>query len=151
MSHERGLWRGAVLAAALVVPQARLAAQVKREVQAAVVVTTGAPVAVTAGPGLAVRLGRRDRVVGWAGLGTADGRFAARGEAAYHFLLTPESSGAGVYLGGGVAAAEDEGWRGVLIGVVGVEGAPAGRQGWFAEAGFGGGLRVAAGFRWRRP
>ena len=45
------------------------------------VVTTAEPRALAAGPGMAVRIGRRDRLVGWAGLGTADGGFAARGEA----------------------------------------------------------------------
>jgi hypothetical protein len=90
-------------------------------------------------------------VGGWGGGAAADGGFAFRGEAAYHFLLSPESRGLGAYLGGGVAAAEAEGWRGLLLGVVGVEAAPGGRGGWFAEAGFGGGIRLAAGFRWRRP
>jgi hypothetical protein len=113
--------------------------------------TTAAPLAVTAGPGVAVHLGRRDRLVGWAGVGVAGGGFAVRGEAAYHFLLSPEARGPGAYLGGGIAVAEAEGWQGLLIGVVGLEMTPGGRGRWFAEAGFGGGLRLAAGFRWRRP
>lgn len=143
--------RGAFVVAALLCFPSGLGAQVRREVQAAVVATTAAPFAVTAGPGMALRIGRRDRLVGWAGLGVADGRFAARGEGAYHFLLSPESRAAGIYLGGGIAAALADGWRGLLIGVVGIEAAPGARQGWFAEAGFGGGVRLAAGFRWRRP
>ena len=128
-----------------------LAAQATREVQAAVVVTAADPWAATAGPGLAIRVGRRDRLVAWAGAGAADGEFAARGEALYHFLLSPAGTGAGFYLGGGFAGAYAEDWRGWLVGVLGVEAAPGGSGGWFAEAGFGGGLRIAAGFRWRRP
>lgn len=143
--------RGAFVVAALLCFPSGLGAQIRREVQAAAVATTAAPFAVMAGPGMALRIGRRDRLVGWAGLGVADGRFAARGEGAYHFLLSPESRAAGIYLGGGVAAAQADGWRGLLIGVVGIEAAPGARQGWFAEAGFGGGVRLAAGFRWRRP
>ena len=138
-----------MVAAALVVSQGVLAAQVRREVQLGAVVTSADPVAVTAGPGMAVRLGRRDRVVGWVGLGMADGALAARGEALYHFLLSPASTGAGVYLGGGVAGAYSDQWRGLLVGLLGVEAAPGTRQGWFAEAGFGGGFRAGAGFRWR--
>lgn len=137
-----------MVATALLLFPPGLAAQA---IQAAAVVTTAAPVTVTAGPGAAVRIGRRDRLVGWVGAGVAEGGFAFRGEGAYHFLLSPESRAAGIYLGGGVAAAEADGWRGLLIGVVGVEAAPGGRQGWFAEAGFGGGVRLAAGFRWRQP
>lgn len=140
-----------MLVAALAVSHGALAAQVKREVQLGAVVTTAAPVALAAGPGIAVRVGRRDRLVGWAGLGAAGGALAARGEALYHFLLSPASTGAGFYLGGGVAAAWSGEWRGLLVGVLGVEAAPGSRQGWFAEAGFGGGFRAAAGFRWRRP
>ena len=151
MSREGVRWCGALLGAALLVAPGELAAQVKREVQLAAVTATAEPLAVTAGPGLAFRIGRRDRLVGWAGLGVADGEFTARGDGAYHFLLTPESRGAGVYLGGGVAAAEAGGWRGLLIGVAGIEAAPGARQGWFAEVGFGGGVRLAAGFRWRQP
>jgi hypothetical protein len=127
-----------------------VAAQVRREASLQGVVTTAAPTAVTAGPGFAWRVGTRDRVAIWAGAGGAGGGFAARGEATYHFLLNPTSQGAGVYLGGGVATAYDQAWRGLLIGVVGVESSPGGRGGWFAEAGFGGGVRMAAGFRWRR-
>jgi hypothetical protein len=148
---EHRLWRGALVVAALAVSRGELTAQVKREAQVAVVVTTAAPRTVAAGPGMAVRIGRRDRLVGWAGLGTADGGFAARGEALYHFLLSPEATKAGFYLGGGLAGAYAEEWRGRLVGVAGVEGSPGGRQGWFVEAGFGGGVRVAVGFRWRRP
>jgi len=143
--------RGAFVVAALLFLPSGLGAQVRREVQAAAVATTAAPFAVTAGPGMAVRIGRRDRLVGWVGLGVGDGRFAARGEGAYHFLLSPESRAAGIYLGGGIAAAAAAGWRGLLIGVVGIEAAPGARRGWFAEAGFGGGVRLAAGFRWRQP
>jgi hypothetical protein len=140
-----------MLVAALAVPHGALGAQVKREVELGTVVTTAAPAAVTAGPGMAVRVGRRDRLVGWAGLGAAGGALAARGEALYHFLLSPAATGAGFYLGGGVAADWAGEWRGLLVGVLGVETAPGSRRGWFAEAGFGGGLRAAAGFRWRRP
>lgn len=151
MSREIVPRRGATVVAAVLLLPSGLGAQARREVQVGAVATTAAPFAVTAGPGMALRIGRRDRLVGWAGLGVAEGRFAARGEGAYHFLLSPETRAAGVYLGGGIAATQVEGWRGLLIGVVGIEAAPGARRGWFAEAGFGGGVRVAAGFRWRQP
>jgi len=39
---------------------------------------------------------------------------------------------------------------GYLTALVGVEDAPGRTAGWYAEVGLGGGVRVAAGWRWRR-
>ena len=85
--------------------------------------------------------------------GTGDGRFAERGELAYHFLLdAARSSGWGVYGGGGLALGivEDDRARPWVLAVIGAESRPGGRSGWYLEAGFGGGIRAAAGYRWRK-
>jgi hypothetical protein len=108
-------------------------------------------------PGLAVggvyagwRPTRRARLSASLGLGGADGDTAWRGELLGHFLLAPtRRQGAGVYLAGGVAAVGGPMEQGYLVLAVGIEGRPGTASGWFAEAGVGGGARLAAGYRWR--
>jgi len=78
---------------------------------------------------------------------TFGGRFELM--ASYH--VNPyKRSGLAPYAGGGVAVAatSDEMSEYVLL-VLGVEAAPGGRSGWFAELGIGGGARVSAGYRLR--
>ncbi len=104
------------------------------------------------GGGAAVAL-RAGRVrVGVAALGGAwEGAAALRGEAALSYHLNPaKRRGLTPYLGGGAAVT----WTGFgsteyLLVLVGVEWGPGGPAGWFVEAGAGGGLRLAAGVRWR--
>lgn len=124
-------------------------ARITREAQAGVVVATAEPVEVTGGGGIAARVGRRDRLAASAGAGVAEGEAAFRMEATYHYLLSPGSARAGLYAGGGVAVTRAAVWRGLLVGLVGVEGTPGRRGGWYVEAGFGGGARFAGGYRWR--
>ncbi len=102
--------------------------------------------------GMARRLGGQPRLAAQAALGTAGGQAGVRVEASAQFLLAPAArSGVGVYLGVGLA------WQGVrgtsdatyLTALVGVEGAPGRRWGWYVESGVGGGIRAAAGIRWR--
>lgn len=103
------------------------------------------------GGGLAgsVRPGGRLRVVIAALPGAQAERFAFRGEAAAHFMLNPERRhGLGFYGVGGIAVLvgpRDAGY--VMLGL-GLESAPGGVSGWTMEAGVGGGVRIAVG--WRR-
>ena len=84
---------------------------------------------------------------------TREHRFGGRGELLLSYHANPyKRSGMAPYAGGGVAiaATSDEMFEYVLI-AIGVETAPGGRSGWFAELGIGGGVRVSVGFRrrWR--
>jgi len=106
-----------------------------------------------AGLGIARRVSGQTRF----GLGAAGGSLssdaALRLEATGQFLVSPAvRSGVGLYGGAGIA------WQGgnrtpgagYLTLLVGVESAPGRRSGWYAELGLGGGVRMAAGWRWRR-
>jgi hypothetical protein len=115
------------------------------------------------GVGFAFRNQARTRV----GLSVSAGDFSAvpaeggdrthalggRVEALLSYHVSPyERTGLAPYAGGGVAvAATADGLSEYLLIVIGVETAPGGRRGWFAEVGLGGGVRVSAGFRvrWR--
>ena len=97
----------------------------------------------------AVRTTRRTRLAVTAAAGSAGGEFVARGEVLGHFLLSPASSGPGVYGGGGIAGIAGAGEEGFLVLLLGIEHAPGGRAGWYLEGGLGGGVRIAAGYRWR--
>lgn len=76
---------------------------------------------------------------------------AARGEATVHFLLSPASRRGGWYGGGGLAAVAGRTTHGYAMLVLGYETRPGGSTGWAVELGLGGGLRLGAGYRWRRP
>jgi hypothetical protein len=103
-----------------------------------------------AGPTGAIRLSERGRLALAMGVGVSDGSAAWRAEALGHFLLAPRRrSGVAAYAGGGVAAVGGPVDRAYLVLALGLEAAPGSRAGWFAEAGAGGGLRLAAGWRWR--
>jgi hypothetical protein len=98
----------------------------------------------------AVRPGGRLRLAATAEAGTQKESVATRGEVLFHFLLVPGARrGAGVYGLGGAAWSSGPREGGYLVLGVGVEWAPAGRSGWALEAGVGGGVRIAAGYRWR--
>ncbi|HXF95965.1 MAG TPA: hypothetical protein VNI61_07660 [Gemmatimonadales bacterium] len=88
-----------------------------------------------------------------AGGGTGEGA-ALRAEATAQFVLNAGARrGVTLYGAAGVAylGARGSRGRGYLTLFLGVEGAAARPRGWFLEAGFGGGARVALGLRWRRP
>ena len=103
--------------------------------------------------GIATRPGGEGRVALLAAVGSADGHAALRLEATAQFLVLPGArSGLSPYGGVGVAYVGARPYRGVgvLVVLVGVEAAAGRPRGWFGELGFGGGLRVRAGYRWRR-
>lgn len=143
-------WASVAVAACLAGP---LSAQstVIREAGLATVVTFAEPAVYTAGLTASLRPSLRTRVALYAGGGVSDGDGVGRAELVAHFLLTPRSEHAGVYGGGGLAGVFGSGFAdGYIVLLVGVEGAPGGRGGWFVEAGIGGGARLAAGYRWRK-
>ena len=118
-------------------------------VQATVLATD--PAMVLGGVYGAIRTSGRTRLALTASAGTIDGAAAWRGELLAHFLLNPRTTRrAEVYGGGGVAAAGSGGAeRGYVVILLGVESKPGAGNGWFLEAGLGGGFRGAAGWRWR--
>src|ERR1041385_6548795 len=92
--------------------------------------------------------------------GVEAGRAAARAQATGQMLvnsLSRTGGGGGGGGGGGLSgrgggpcgAGEGRRGRGYLALVLGVEGRPGRRRGWYAETGFAGGVRVAVGWRLR--
>lgn len=124
--------------------------RVRAETGVVLVAVGTTPAQWTAGVERWWRTAPRTRLGGVVAGGLAGERAAARGELAAHFLLNPHAAeGVGWYAGGGVAGtlgAAEGVW---LVAVLGVEARPGGRRGWFVEGGVGGGVRVAAGWRWR--
>jgi hypothetical protein len=137
-----------ILAALLLLP-APAAAQRARELGIHGVFTGQDAELVAGGLYAAVRTTRRTRLALTAAAGSAGGELVTRGELLGHFLLSPASTGPGFYAGGGIAGVAGAGEEGYLVLLVGLEAAPGGRSGWFLEGGVGGGVRVAAGWRWR--
>ena len=87
------------------------------------------------------------------GASSPDQAAAIRAQLTLQLLLNSIArSGAGFYAGVGAAYLGERGapGRGFVALVVGVEQAPGTRRGWFIESGFGGGVRVAVGWRARR-
>jgi hypothetical protein len=122
-----------------------------REAGLETVVTLAEPAVYTAGLTASIRPSPRARVALYAGGGISGGEGVGRAELVAHFLLNPRTTHAGVYGGGGLAGVFGSGFAdGYMVLLVGVEGAPGGRGGWFLEAGIGGGARLAAGYRWRK-
>jgi hypothetical protein len=108
--------------------------------------------------GVARRVGQGRVAVLGAG-GWQDGGTALRAEARAQFLVLPAAGGregggggAGYYAGLGLAFAGAERRRGAayLTVAIGVELAAWRTRGVYAEIGLGGGVRIAAGLRWRR-
>jgi len=98
---------------------------------------------------LALRPGGRLRLQ-LAALVGDDGDLAGRGEFSVHYLVTPGAPrGVSLYGLTGVAGRAGRREAGYLLVGLGLESAPAGRHGWWVEAGVGGGARVALGWRWR--
>ncbi len=85
--------------------------------------------------------------------GDYEGALGIRVAADAQLLLRPgERARPGPYAGLGLAFVGAEGTRGAgyLTALVGVEAAPGRRQGWYAELGLGGGVRLSLGRRFRR-
>ena len=141
----------ALLAAALMLGGVPVAAQQVTEFGIMGVATASDPALAVAGGYGAIRTSRRTRVSAGLGAGVSDGRAAWRGELLAHFLLNPtRHRGVGVYGAGGIAAVGGPVDQGYLVLTLGLEARPGEHSGWFVEAGVGGGVRVAAGVRWRR-
>lgn len=103
--------------------------------------------------GIARRPGGEGRLAVSAAVGAMDGHAALRLEATAQFLVLPGAkNGITPYGGVGVAYVGARPYRGAgaLVLLLGVEAAAGKPQGWFGELGLGGGLRLRAGFRWRR-
>ncbi len=103
--------------------------------------------------GGAWRPGGQTRLALAAGAGSEDGRAAARAQLTAQFLVTPAArGGTGLYGGIGIAVAGRRGapGAGYLAVVLGLEGTPGRRTGWYVELGLAGGARAAAGWRARR-
>ena len=99
----------------------------------------------------AVRTSNRTRLSVTGGVGGSAGELAFRAELLGHFLLSPNKRhGTGPYFAAGVAAVGGPVDRGYLVLTLGVEQRPGAESGWSAEAGVGGGFRLALGYRWRR-
>jgi hypothetical protein len=84
--------------------------------------------------------------------GDAAGVAALRLNGTADFVLWPSArTGRSPYAGLGVTVAGRRGspGAGYVTAVLGIEGAPAGQRSWFVEAGLAGGVRAAAGIRWR--
>jgi hypothetical protein len=145
------IWgRCIALAAAVLLLVSEAAAQRARELGAHAVFTGQEAELFAGGVYGGVRTTRRTRIAFTAAAGSAGGAFVARGELLGHFLLSPASRTVGLYGGGGLAGlAGDGGEEGFLVLLIGLEHAPGGPSGWYVEGGLGGGVRVAAGYRWR--
>jgi hypothetical protein len=141
--------RAALAVAALLLAPAPAAGQRARELGVNAVFTAQDAELFAGGLHGAIRTTRRTRLALTAAAGSAGGEFVARGELLGHFLLSPASEGVGVYGGGGIAGIAGAGEEGFIVLLIGLEGAPGGRSGWYLEGGIGGGARVAAGYRWR--
>jgi hypothetical protein len=103
--------------------------------------------------GVARRPGGQGRFALSVAPGDAGGALAVRLEATAQLLLRPDDRrGRGPYAGLGLAFVGTQATHGTgyLTALVGMESAPGGRAGWYAEIGLGGGVRVALGRRWRR-
>ena len=142
-------WASAFLVA-LAAPLAAQSGGV-RELGLQAVATAAEPAAYTAGFTAAIRPAGRLRLALFAGGGVSGGEGVGRAELVAHFLLNPRSTALAWYGGGGIAGVFGSGQdAGYMVVLLGVDWAPGGAGGWFAEAGVGGGARVSVGYRWRR-
>lgn len=138
------------LAASLTAAAAPAVAQQVGELGIQAMGTVSDPALAVGGVYAGWRPARRARLTAAAGLGTSGDETAWRGELLGHFLLAPtRREGAGVYLAGGVAAVGGANDQGYVVIAIGIEHRPGATRGWFVEAGFGGGPRLSAGYRWR--
>lgn len=147
-------WRRSAAALGLLLAAAApCRAQRRSELQVWGMAAASKPAFYGAGLGFALRDQDRLRFSLAAALGAdGGGAFGARADATLQFLLDPFTrAGAGIYGGGGLSLAARRGSATpYLLLVLGVEHAPGGPRGSFAEIGVGGGVRVAVGYRWRK-
>lgn len=140
-----------LILAALLVASAGVAVAQRAEWQVGgVAVVTGSEFT-GAGLGFAWRMAGRLRIGLAAAVGETEARrTAGRAEGLFSYHFNPVTSGIGAYAGGGLAvtATEDDATE-YLVVLLGLEGNPVGRVGWFAEAGVSGGVRLALGLRVR--
>ncbi len=98
----------------------------------------------------ALRISPRTRLALAGGLGGGPGGLGGRAELAGHFLLNPlDRQGWGIYGGGGLAVEQRGNTRGFVELLLGAESRPGSSHGWVIEAGLGGGVRLALGWRTR--
>jgi hypothetical protein len=145
--------RSAVALPVLLAAAAPCRAQRRSELQVWAVAAASKPAFYGAGLGLAFRDQDRLRVAFAAAPGSyGNGAVGARADATLQFLLDPtRRAGAAIYGGGGLSLAARRGHATpFLLLVLGIEHAPGGPRGSFAEVGVGGGVRVALGYRWRK-
>jgi hypothetical protein len=139
------------LFAAAIAQPLPLAAQRVGEIGLHTVVTTGEPTFWGGGAYAALRPSQRLRLAATIAGGVAGVSAAGRGELLGHFLLNPAGrGGAAFYAGGGVAGVVGPVDEGYLVLLLGLEARPGAFHGWSLEVGVGAGMRVAAGYRWRR-
>ena len=126
-------------------------AQQVREIGIEAIATSSDPVLAVAGAYAGIRSSGRTRFSATLGAGGSGGELAWRAEVLGHFLLSPDRRRAwGAYLAGGLAAVGGPVSRGYLVLALGMEQRPGAGSGWAAEAGVGGGVRIALAYRWRR-
>ena len=144
-------WRELLIAGTTLAAAEPVAAQQIREIGIQAIGTFPDPALAVFGVFGALRTSGRTRLSVSLGGGLSDGELVGRGEALVHFLLSPEERRkAGFYVAGGIAAVEGPVSRGYLVLTLGLEDRPRAGSGWALEAGLGGGVRVALGYRWRR-
>lgn len=114
--------------------------------------TVAAEPFVGGGPGVVLRGRSRVGLVLGAAVGARDGELAVRGEVMLSFVLDPfRRRRVSPYAAGGIAAVgQRDGSAEYLVATLGLAGMRGRRTGWFAEAGVGGGVRLAAGVTLRR-
>ena len=141
-------WPSALAAAVFAV--APLRAQQVKELGLQVTGIAGDHAAGLIGAYAALRTSERTRLSADLGAGTSGRATVWRGELLAHFLLDPTGQQrAGLYGAGGVAVAGGAVDQGYLVLTLGLETRPGAGAGWFVEAGVGGGIRLAAGYRRR--
>ncbi len=136
--------------AAALTSAAPLSGQQGRELGLQAVATASDPALAAAGLYAAIRTSTRTRLSISAGAGFSSGDPAFRGEILGHFLLSPgKRRSTAFYFAGGIAGVRGPVDRGYMVLTAGLEERPAAGSGWAVEAGIGGGIRVAVGYRWR--
>lgn len=153
-SFARNGWCAALAALLPLVLALPLTAQGWRETSLVGVTVLSRPAMGGVGFGLASRDAMRTRLAVTAIVGGEDGAgIAGRVEGMWHFLLDPyRRAGNAVYGGAGLALAftNDGRVRPAVQLVIGAENAPATPRGTFVEIGVGRGVRLAAGYKWRK-
>ena len=102
--------------------------------------------------GLARRTSNESRAALAIGAGSSAGAAAARAQLTLQLLVNPAArTGVGLYggLGGAFSGRRGSAGQGFVAVVLGLEGAPGRRSGWYAEVGLAGGFRAAVGWRAR--